>query len=325
MASANKFTFWPAGAAALSAAAVASALWNRQAAKQAERATPPIGQFVDVEGTTLHYLRRGQGLPVVLLHGNGTMIQDWCISGVFDRLAVRHDVIAFDRPGCGHSSRPRTVVWTPAEQAKLIVEGLQRLGIERATIVGHSFGSMVAAAIAAEYPRLVDHLVLLSGYYYPTARIDSVVNSPPALPVVGDVLRYTLSPLLGRAMKPAVYRQLFAPAAVTPAWKRAFPIEMTLRPSQIRAVSADGALMIPAAAKLAKRYGEWRMPVSIVTGDGDKVVDPEGQSMRLASEVPNSRLVVIRGAGHMVQHIDPVRVSEVIEGSEYAPQLAQAS
>ena len=92
---------WLIGAAVATAAGIASTVFNRQKTKQAEAETPPIGSFVEVNGVRLHYLRRGTGPCIVLLHGNGVMLQDWLASGLLDELAKSHDVIAFDRPGFG--------------------------------------------------------------------------------------------------------------------------------------------------------------------------------------------------------------------------------
>jgi pimeloyl-ACP methyl ester carboxylesterase len=65
------------GGAALTAAAIlgTTALVNTRRARLAERNNPPAGQFLDIEGVHLHYLERGKGPPVVLLHGNGAMAQ----------------------------------------------------------------------------------------------------------------------------------------------------------------------------------------------------------------------------------------------------------
>ena len=93
-----------AGAAA---ALGALALVNRARAEKARRDNPPIGRFLEVGGTRLHYLERGSGPPLLLIHGNGTMIEDWIISGVLDELAKTNRVIAIDRPGFGHTDRPR--------------------------------------------------------------------------------------------------------------------------------------------------------------------------------------------------------------------------
>ena len=110
---------WLAPLLAGSAAAVAAAvLYNLRQTKDAERRHPPIGRFLHVDGVRLHYIERGRGEPLVLIHGNGTMIQDFTVSGLVDRLAERYRVIVFDRPGYGYSSRPRGL-WTPRAHARL--------------------------------------------------------------------------------------------------------------------------------------------------------------------------------------------------------------
>ena len=91
----------------------ASALWTQAQTRRAEREHPPLGRFLQVDGVHLHYVERGQGQPLVLLHGLMTLIEDWGTSGVLDRAAERYRVIAFDRPGYGYSVRTRDRVWTP--------------------------------------------------------------------------------------------------------------------------------------------------------------------------------------------------------------------
>ncbi len=295
-------SLWKWGAGAAGAAAAGAAAYNALRTRRAEEANPPAGSFIEVDGVRLHYLERGSGPLVVLLHGNATMIQDWLASGLFEALAKTNRVLAFDRPGFGHSDRPRNVIWTPAAQARLIAGALAAKGEGAATIVGHSFGTMVAAELALSHPEAARSLVLIGGYYYPSLRADSVFASPPAVPVIGDAIRYTVSPFLGAAMKPGMDKQIFAPASVSEGWKQDFPFEMTLRPSQIRASAADAALMVPAAAALAPRLGGLALPVTIVAGDGDKVVSTADQSGRLARDVAGSELLIVEGAGHMVHH-----------------------
>lgn len=102
-------------AVATAGLATAAGLVTRSA-RETERAHPADGRFVVVEGVKLHYLERGDGPPIVLLHGNGVTAQDWAVSGVFDGLATDHRVIAFDRPGFGYSDRPRNVNSTPSSR-----------------------------------------------------------------------------------------------------------------------------------------------------------------------------------------------------------------
>jgi pimeloyl-ACP methyl ester carboxylesterase len=312
--SSAKLWKWGAGAAAAGAVLGGTALLNRSRAKRAERDNPPLGSFITVDGVKLHYLEQGQGTPLVLLHGNGSMIEDWIVSGLFDRLSETHRVIAFDRPGFGHSERPRSRIWTPVAQAALIAEALQQLEIKGAKVVGHSFGTLIAVAMALNHPELVSELALLGGYFYPSVRGDVVFASPPAIPVVGDVMRYTVSPLLGAAMTPKVNEKIFHPAPVPEKWVEEFPMEMSLRPSQIRAGAAEAALMVPAAAALAGRLQELKLPVTIIAGTGDELVDMEDQSQRLSEALPQSRFVPVSGAGHMVHHTAPDAVIDAILG-----------
>ena len=287
-------------AAALTAAVLAiTALVNRRSTKTAERDNPPTGQFLEVNGVHLHYVERGSGAPLVLLHGNGSMIQDFESSGLIDLAAKNYRVIVFDRPGFGHSDRPRNVVWTPAAQAELFRSALDRLGVSQAIVLGHSWGASVAVALGLKYPKLVQGLVLASGYYYPTFRPDVVALSAPALPLVGTVLRHTLSPIVSRLMWPHLMAKIFGPRSVPKKFK-GFPKEMALRPSQIQASAAELALMIPDAFHFSDEYPNLKMPVVIVAGEEDRLVDIDTQSSRLHADVPRSKFHRVPGTGHMV-------------------------
>jgi pimeloyl-ACP methyl ester carboxylesterase len=298
---------------AAGAALAASACVVRERTRQAETENPPLGQFIDIDGIRLHYMERGQGQPLLLLHGNGTMIEDFMASGLVEMAAQKHRVIVFDRPGYGYSDRPRNTVWTPQAQAALLHRALQLLDVERPLVVGHSWGALVAVAMALDFPDYVKGLVLVSGYYYPSARADVPLLSGPAIPVIGDLLRYTISPLLGRALWPALMRRLFGPEEVPLRFEQEFPVWMALRPSQLRASAGEAALMIPAAFSLRERYHELVLPVEILAGDDDRHVDMRTQSGRLHEELPQSRLHITYGAGHMLHHAAPHDVMAAID------------
>jgi pimeloyl-ACP methyl ester carboxylesterase len=308
-------------AAAAIGALTLAAVYNRHRADEAERDNPPAGRFVEINGVRLHYVERGQGEPLVLLHGNGSMVQDFESSGLLGMAAKKYRVIAFDRPGFGHSERPRSTIWTPQAQADLIHAALAKLGVTRAIILGHSWGASVAVALAQKYPRAVASLVLASGYYYPSPRADVFFASGPAVPVLGDVMRYTLTPLVARAMWPIVLRKIFGPAP-TPQKFAGFPKEMALRPSQIRAIAAESALMIPNAFRMQGDYADLKMPVVIISGDDDRLIDVD-QSARLHEEVAQSSLHRVRGAGHMVHQTAPAAIMAAIDEAAAAGRQAR--
>lgn len=128
-----------AAATAVISALAVTALANRHLANKAVHDNPPLGRFLRIDGVRLHYVDRGTGEALVLLHGNGSMIQDFDSSGLIDLAAKSYRVIVFDRPGFGHSDRPHNVTWTPAAQAELVSKALHRLGISRAVVLGHSW------------------------------------------------------------------------------------------------------------------------------------------------------------------------------------------
>jgi pimeloyl-ACP methyl ester carboxylesterase len=300
-----------AAAGAVGALAV-TALINRHFSKKAVRDNPPLGQFLEINGVRLHYLERGAGEPLVLLHGNGSMIADFESSGLIDLAAKTHRVIVFDRPGFGHSARPRNLVWTPAAQAELFRDALQRLGISQALVLGHSWGASVAVALALKYPTLVRGLILASGYYYPTARVDVIAGATPALPVVGDVISHTLSPIFSRLIWPIMLRKIFGPQSV-PSKFDGFPKEMAVRPSQIRASAAESALLIPDAFRFQNQYAQLKMPVGIVAGEDDRLIDTDQQSGRLHADVVQSTFHRVPGNGHMVHQTATSAVMEAID------------
>ena len=297
-----------AGVAALGALALA----NHAAARRAEREYPPKGKFIEVDGVRLHYTDRGAGQPIVLVHGNAVAGDDWNTSGVADLLLRDgHRVIVFDRPGFGHSERPRGRAWTAMQQAGLLQNALGRLGVARPVVVGHSWGAIVALSMAVRRPADTAGLVLLSGYYFWTLRPDALLVAAGAIPVLGDVLRHTVSPWLGRLLMPLQKRAMFSPTPVTARFQREYSDAMALRPSQIRATSVDGALMIPGALRLRRRYDELSMPVLIMAGSGDKIVFKRNAE-RLQASIPGSVLRIVEGAGHMVHHSAPRQVVEGI-------------
>ena len=298
--------------ASAAATIAAMTVYNVYRTRKAEREYPPSGQFVTVNGVRLHYIERGEGPPVVLLHGNVVTAEDFISSEVLDLIAKRHRVIAFDRPGFGYSDRPHGSAWSAGTQADLIRDAFADLGINRPIVLGHSWGAAVALALGLNHPEAVRGLVLLSGYYYPTLRADVLFSAPTAIPILGDLLRYSVSPFIGKLMLPLLLKGMFAPLPVPARFTKSFPRDMPVRPGQIRAQSQDGVAMIPVALSMRHRYKELSMPIVIMAGAKDRVVK-DSQAVRLHEEIPNSILRLIPGVGHMVHYAVPDEVARAVE------------
>jgi pimeloyl-ACP methyl ester carboxylesterase len=285
---------------------------------------PLVGQFITVDATRLHYLDRGTGTPVVLLHGNGSMIADFVSSGITECTDAGYRVVAFDRPGFGSSERPRGRRWGPFEQARLLLQAFAHLDIERPIIVGHSWGTLVALALALEGSKDVAGLVLLSGYYYPMPRPRAKTRQATAIPFMDDVVRQAVMPFVWRLTAPGAVKRIFAPCAVPERFKRAYSLADALRPSQMRAVEEEAAMLTEAAKTLSQLYGELSVPVRLIAGSDDRIVETADHSARLHQELASSTFHIVPDCGHMVHHAAPEEVIEAIVTVDRARQAITA-
>jgi pimeloyl-ACP methyl ester carboxylesterase len=105
---------------------------------------------------------------------------------------------------------------------------------------------------------------------------------------------------------------MFAPSPVTERFKREFSTAMAVRPWQIYASASDGAAMVPDASRLSAQYGSLSIPIAIMTGDGDKVIEPE-QANKLSQAIPDGTLQILHGIGHMIHHVATNQVVDAIE------------
>jgi pimeloyl-ACP methyl ester carboxylesterase len=293
----------------------ACALFVQRQTRRAEAHNPPRGRFVEVDDIKLHVIERGDpdAPPLVLLHGNGALADELVLSGLVGRAAVRYRVLVFDRPGHGHSDRPDDREWTPEEQARLLLDALALLGVDKPIVMGHAWGTLVALSMALQAPQSVRALVLVSGYYHPGPRLDVAWRAAPALPVLGPLLSRTLLPVLGRLLWPAHARRLFWPREVTEPFRSDYPVWMSLRPRQLEASARESALMIPWAMKLRSRYGEVQVPAMIVAGDRDSLAITRWHARWLHQALPHSGLQVVPNAGHMVHHVATHQVLKAID------------
>src|SRR5258705_5519646 len=130
---------------------------NREVVFHAEHS-----RFAEVDGVSVHYQEAGEkeAPALVLIHGFASSTLVW--SKVFLKLAeVGFRVIVPDLLGYGYSGKPRNGEYTIEAQARLIVGLLDRLGLDRACVVGSSYGGAIAAACALDYPERVDKLILV--------------------------------------------------------------------------------------------------------------------------------------------------------------------
>jgi len=284
----------------------AGAVITRIGTRLIEHTHPPRGRFVDVGGSRQHVVELGCGADagsvtaVVLIHGAGCNLEDMYLA-LGERLAARYRVILVDRPGLGWSERGAGEAASPAEQAAVLRGLLDRLGVNRAIVVGHSWGGTLALTFALDHPQRVSGLVLIAPPTHPrlppTVKLNAVFATP-----AGWLLAHTLAFPFGALLIGAGFRGAFLPEAPPHGYLRRAAARLLLRPHTLRANAADVAGLEVFLAQQIGRYPTLATPTVIITGDRDMVVAPQHHAMKLAAAAPGARLRVLPGCGHLLHH-----------------------
>jgi pimeloyl-ACP methyl ester carboxylesterase len=271
-------------------------------------------------GRNLHAVRQGPGEDLLLLHGAMATHHDW-LAGPAGALSDGFRVTAIDRPGHGLSRRPR-FVGTPRDQAAQIAAGLDRLGVGPALVAGHSFGALVALALAERFPDRVTALVLIAPLVFPEPRLlEHGLIAPRSMPVVGPLLsRLGRRSGFDRAAIEWIQAVMFSPDPVPGEWKRTFPFEQVLDPDVLVHEGEDAASILPLSPAGTMDLRRIEIPVHVLIGTEDKVVEQERQGKALARMLRRGRLAEIAGAGHMLHHSHPDIVAGAVR--EIASKVA---
>ncbi len=277
---------------------------------QAEQAYPPQGSFIVVEDTELHYVRDGSGSPIVLLHGRDGTLHEYTLT-IYDRLAGSYDTIAFDRPGYGYSQWDNEEYLTTEGQAYLLNLAVQKLGLENPLIIGYSYGGAVALQYLLDYQDQVKGAVLISGVAYIDEIEGGAILDMPNIPLIGPVLTNTLIPIGGRFAS-GIYEQAFYPAEANQEYVNAM-LALYSRPNQFTATARELKLMHESVNAISPRYKEINVPVSIIFGTSDQLLDFEIDGIALDEALPDSSLLLIEDGGHKIHHTHKEVILEVIE------------
>ena len=248
---------------------------------------------------------------VILLHGFGASLETW--DALSDALAHDHRVIRFDLPGSGLSAPDPAGIYTDARSTALLLEVMASLGLQRATIVGHSIGGRIAWTFAALHPERVDRLVLIApdGFASP----GFVYGKAAEVPLVMQAMRFVLPT--------AVLRMNLAPAYVDPA----LPTEaMTRRYRDLMLAPGSRHALLQRMAQtvlvdpvpLLRRI---QAPTLLVWGQRDAMI-PFANSADYLRALPHARLVEIPDTGHVPQEEAPALLSGAIADFLRAPARA---
>jgi pimeloyl-ACP methyl ester carboxylesterase len=292
-------------------------------ARRVEQALPPRGQFIELSGARIHYLDKGSGPPIVIIHGLGGQIGNFTYA-LLERLTDEFRVILMDRPGSGYSRRAPGATARITEQAAIVAEFIRKLGLERPLLVGHSLGGAIALGVALDHPEVIKGLALIA----PLTHVPNRVPAPfRALDIKSNFLRWlvawTVATPIGIRRGKAVLDAIFSPDPAP----EDFPVRgggiLGLRPhsfynasSEMRAVNLDLGKMVP-------RYSSLQVPVRILYGTRDQVLDHQvhGEAMKPKSPMVSVELVP---RGHMLPITAPDLTASFIKAAARAENRASA-
>ena len=283
---------------------------NRHA--EALSAYPPEGQFVEVEGHPVHYVQRGTGPDLVLIHGASGNTRDFTFSLV-DQLTDRYRVTVFDRPGLGYTPRLARRGVTITDQANLLVAASKALGVSKPIVLGQSFGGAVAMAWAVEHPDYTAAVVDVSGATYPWPGDLDRLYSTLATPVIGPALAWVIGAWVSTDYIDKSIESVFAPQSAPPGYADYIGGLLVIRPHSLLANAQQRTDLREELRALSPRYTELTMPIEIVHGTADDTVSLRIHSEALERDVTSAHLTPLPGIGHMPQQVAQPEVIAAID------------
>ncbi len=297
--------------AALLAIGAGLFLFTLRTVRRVEAALPAGGRFVEVPGARLHVVERGQGPALLLVHGLAGQLRHFTYRLV-DLLASEYRVVAVDRPGSGYSVRMPGSSAALGAQADAMAALIDALRLGRPTVVGHSLGGAVALALALRHPERVAGLALIAPFTHPVNDVHPAFHALKiSRPWLRTLVAWTLAVPVGLATRDAVLRAVFDPEPVPGDFATRGGGMLTLRPSHFISACADLAAAPEDLPAMVRSYGAMRLPVSILYGRGDCILDPREQGEALAGQVPGAQLTLVEG-GHMLPVTMPERCAQFI-------------
>jgi pimeloyl-ACP methyl ester carboxylesterase len=286
-------------------------IYTMYSSRQIEARWPMTGRLVMAQGTTAHVIEQGAGPQVLMVHGAASNARELlaAMQGHLEGLQL----LAPDRPGLGYSGVPANS-YQLGVQAAFMADILAQTATGPVVAVGHSWGSGVILRLALDYPELVKALVLIAPASHPWDQKFNIINRLACLPLIGDVLVWTLPALVGPRLMPAGIARGFTPGPVAPAgYASIIGTPLFFRPASFKANAADMEAGSHEMGLQAIRYPSLTVPVTIVSGQGDVIVYNAIHAAGLARDIPHASSYRIPRAGHMPHWVNPDLVAGVIK------------
>ncbi|MBZ7923234.1 alpha/beta hydrolase [Ensifer adhaerens] len=279
-------------------------LWH---ARVFARRFPNVGELIDIGGyrlNSVHLPASGKAdlPPVVFIHGASGNLLDQ-LHAFAPALDNRAEMLFVDRPGHGYSERGGAENDLPDGQAAAIARLMDKRGIGRAVIVGHSFGGAIAASFALHHPERTAGLILLAPATHPWPGGIDWYYRFTALPVIGWLFAHTLVTPLGQRRIEGGTRSIFSPNPRPGDYIDKTGPHLVLRPATFRNNARDIANLHAYLTATAPRYREITAQTVIITGDSDGIVLADIHSRGLARDIPGAELLWIGNLGHKPDYV----------------------
>lgn len=280
-------------------------------AREAERQVPATGQFVEVDGNRIHYREYGSGRPILFIHGLGGQMLHFP-PPLLDALKGDFRLIVLDRPGSGYSTRKDIDNGRLPQQADDIAGLIDTLKLEKPLLVGHSLGGMIALTVALNHPVKISGLALLSPLTHGVGEAPQFAGLKIPSRTLRRIISQTIAVPLSARSADATMGFIFAPQKTPADYMVAGGGWLGLRPSHFYATSTDFTAVELDIDKLSPRYGEIRLPVGILAGDRDQVLDTSQQTLPMRDAIAGVDIEILPGVGHMPQFVEPGKTAAFI-------------
>lgn len=277
--------------------------------RQIERRFPQHGELTDIGGYRINALHLPGSSnpalpPIVFIHGASGNLRDQ--EAAFRTLLEgRTELLFIDRPGHGYSERGGPENGFPDGQAAAISRLMDLKGMDRAIIVGHSFGGAIAASFAVLHPEKTAGLLFLAPATHPwPGGVDWHYRVTTAR-YLGWWFAHLVSLPAGLVLMDGATKAVFSPNRRRDRYVEEGAPALVLRPGNFRNNAIDVANLHGYVTRFAPRYREITAPTVIITGDSDPIVLEEIHSEGLARDIAGSELVRIHGLGHKPDYVVP--------------------